>query len=221
MLNLASAKVIFCETESARQVWAPEAVHVPLVPTAERFSTLSDQEEAQLASEYQPQLVMFRMRTLTTLYQSEGAFCPPNDGGFAPGGYLPACIAEDPEIRKALAPLLEIHEEDLLASRSLNPAVAIVESIWGPAHDSKEISTAEITTRVNALLRDRGEIVEYNSRQIGWKLRHLELSRQHNGRRKALRFCREMSRRVHHLAAQFKLRLPKVVNCEEVVKTSK
>jgi hypothetical protein len=152
---------------------------------------------------------------LTSLYQSEGAFCPPKQAGFAPGGYLPACIAENPEIRKALAPVLEVHEEDLLASRSLDPAVAIVESIWAASHDATEISTAEITKRVNALLRDRGEILEYNSRQIGWKLRHLDLLRQHNGRRKALRFCREMRRRVHDLAAQFKLQLPKVVNCED------
>jgi len=215
MRNLASAKIIFCETEAARKIWAPEALAMPFVPTGERFPTLSEQEEAQLAWEYQPQLLMLRLRSLTSTYRSEGAFCPPKEAPFSPAGYLPACIAEDPEIRKALAPLLEIHEEDLLASRSLAPEPAIVETIFRPSHDKREISTAEITMRVKLLLHARGEIVEYNSRQIGWKLRKLGLLTDHNGKQKALRFTREKCRRVHVLATQFKLQLPKVAGCED------
>jgi hypothetical protein len=147
--------------------------------------------------------------------QSHGSSRPPTFAGFPPGRDLPACIAEDPEIRKALTPLLEAHELDMQASRALNPDVVIVEVVWAPAHEEKEISTAKITERVNALLRDRGEIWQYNVREIGWKLANLGLSRRHNGKRKVVRFTREMRRRVHQLAAQFGLQLPKVADCDD------
>jgi hypothetical protein len=97
----------------------------------------------------------------------------------------------------------------------LDPEVAIVEVIWTAAHEGKEISTAEITTRVNALLRDRGETLKYNVNQIGWKLRHLGLSTRHNGKHKVVRFPREMRRRIHQLAAQFGLQLSQVGGCDD------
>lgn len=158
---------------------------------------------------------MFRLRNLSLGTNPMALFCQPTFVGFAAGGSLPACIAGNPEIRKALTPLLESHEQDLLASRALDPHVAIVEAVWAAAHEGKEISTAEITTRVNALLRDRGEILEYNVNQIGWKLSNLDLARRHNGTRKVLQFSREMRRQIHRLAAQFGLQLPKVADCED------
>ena len=156
MRSLACAKIIFCETEAARIAWGPEALHIALLPTTQDFPSLSELEEAQLAAEYLPQLLMFRLRTLSSLYQPD-ASSPPSFPGFPRGGSLPACIAEDPEILEASRPMLEAHEQDLLASRARDPHVAIVESVWAPSHKTKEMSTAEITKRVNALLHERGE----------------------------------------------------------------
>jgi hypothetical protein len=132
MCNIACAKVIFCETEAARRAWAPEALHIALPPTCREFASLSEVEETWLAAEYPSQLLMFRLRNLSLTDQSDGSSRPPTFRGFAPGRDLPVCIAEDPEIRKALTPLLEAHELDLQASRALNPDVAIVEAVWTP-----------------------------------------------------------------------------------------
>jgi hypothetical protein len=214
MRSLACAKIIFCETEAARRAWGPEALHIALLPTSQEFPSLSELEEAQLAAEYQPQLLMFRLRTLSSLYQSN-ASSPPRFSGFPLGGSLPACIAEDPQILEALRPMIEAHEHDLLASRARDPHVAIVESVWAAAHAEKEMSTAEITKRVNALLRDRGETYRYNSNEIGWKLRNLELLSRHNGTRKALRFSRDIRLKIHRLATKFGLRLPLVADCDD------
>ena len=214
MRSLACAKIIFCETEAARRAWGPEALHIALLPTSQEFPSLSELEEAQLAAEYQPQLLQFRLRTLSSLYQSD-ASSPPSFSGFPLGGSLPASIAEDPQILEASRPMLEAHEQDLLASRSRDPHVVIVEAVWAPAHEEKGMSTDEITKRVNALLRDRGEILRYNSMEIGWKLKKLGLSSRHNGKRKAFRFSRDERRQIHRLAAQFGLQLPKVADCED------
>ena len=93
--------------------------------------------------------------------------------------------------------------------------MAIVEAVWAAAHKEKEMSTVQITDRVNSLLRDRGETLTYNPNEIGWKLRNLGLDRRHNGKRKVVPFSREMRRRIHQLAAQFGLKLPKVADCAD------
>lgn len=214
MRSLACAKIIFCETEAARIAWGPEALHIALLPTTQDFPSLSELEEAQLAAEYLPQLLLFRLRTLSALYQPD-ASSPPNFPGFPRGGSLPACIAEDPEILEASRPMIGAHEQDLLASRARDPHVAIEESVWAPSHKIKEMSTSEITKRTNALLHERGETLRYNSKEIGWKLRAMGLISHHNGKRKALRFTRDVRRQIHRLAVQFGLQLPKVADCED------
>jgi hypothetical protein len=212
MRNIACAKIIFCETEAARIAWGPEALHIALLPTSQDSPSLSELEEAQLAAEYLPQLLMFRLRTLSS---RPDASSPPTFSGFPRGGSLPACIAEDPEILEASRPMIEAHEQNLLASRGRDPNVASVESVWAPSHKTKEMSTSAITKRVNALLRERGETLRYNSKEIGWKLRNLGLTSRHNGACKALLFSRDVRRQIHRLAAQFGLQLPKVAGCDD------
>jgi hypothetical protein len=97
MRSIACTKIIFCETEAARQVWGPEARHIALLPTCPGLPALTEQAEAQLAAEYQPQFLMFRLRNLSLMQQSGPGSCPPKLAGFELGGNLPACIAEDPK----------------------------------------------------------------------------------------------------------------------------
>jgi hypothetical protein len=215
MRNIACAKIIFCESEGAREFWGPEALHIALLPTGEKLPPLTEQDEAQLAGEYQRQFLMFRLRNLSLMHQSVLSSAQPRSAGLELGGNLPACIAEDPEIVKALEPALEAREQEVLARRALDPHAAILEVIWAPAHRVKEISAAQITKWVTALLRNRGETLEYNPQQIGWKLRNLGLDRHDNGNNRVLRFSREMRRRIHRLAVQFGLTLPKVSGCTD------
>jgi len=88
---------------------------------------------------------MFRLRTLSSTLQPVLSTRQPTSTGFALGGSLPACIAEDREIVEALRPLIDAYEQELRAWRGLDPHVVIVEVIWSASHTEKEISTAEIT----------------------------------------------------------------------------
>ena len=112
-----------------------------------------------------------------------------------------------------VAPLLQADEQAVLERRFLDPRVAIVEALWSAAHHEKEMAVREITTRVNALLRSRGEISIYNEKQLGWRLRGLGLNRDNNGKGKVVRISREVHRRIHQLAAQFGLELSKAPGC--------
>ena len=181
-----AAKIIFCETEGARRALGAGSVAHCAAAHQKELPPLTEQDEAQIAAEYQPQFLMFRLRNLSLMHQSVLSCCQPRSAGFELGGNLPACIAEDPEIVEALRPLVDAREQELRAWRALDPHVVIVEVIWSPSHREKEMSTAEITKRVNALLRERGEMLRYNSSEIGWKLRNLGLFSHHNGKRKVV-----------------------------------
>jgi hypothetical protein len=210
--NIACGKIVFCETVESREAWGPEAMHLALLPTTEQLPSLTEQEAVQIADEYQPKFLLWRLHRLSSMHQSKTTSCPSNLGG----QNLLVCVGEEPEIVKAVTLLLEAQEQELSARRSRNPYLAIVEAVWSAAHKkAKEISVAEVAQRVNVILHSRGENLQFSAHEIGWRLRHLELDRCHNGKAKVLRFSREICRRIHQLAAQFGLQLPKVAGCAD------
>jgi hypothetical protein len=213
--NISCAKIIFCLSPVAREVWGPEAMHITLLPTTHALPSLTEQDEAAIAAEYQSQLLMFRLQNLALIHPSIAAPCQSASARCERDAGLPACLTENREIVKLWTPLLESQDQELQLRWSREPRVVIVETIWGPSHENKEMSTEQITQRVNALLWKRGEVLKYNSLQIGRMLRELGLNSRHNGKHKVLRFCRDQRRQIHALALQFGLNLPKDPGCSD------
>jgi hypothetical protein len=91
--------------------------------------------------------------------------------------------------------------------------LAILEVIWAPLHETKEITVNKITDLTNALLRCRGEVLEYSALEIGWKLRNLGLYRHRNGSGMVLRFSHEHGLIVHQLTQRFALSLSPAPEC--------
>jgi hypothetical protein len=116
---------------------------------------------------------------------------------------------------RILTPLLEPHQQDVLAQRSCDPRVAILEAIWTPSHDQDEIAVGEVTKRTNAILRSRGATQDYNVKEIGWKLRNLNLRTSSNGKCKVLTFLGSSRSRVHEYVREFRLQLPFKENCKD------
>jgi len=85
--------------------------------------------------------------------------------------------------------------------------------LWSPSHGSKELAVAELTKRVNAILRSRGELSDLSWYEVGWKLRRLGLDRGRNGAGKLLKFSRDLRRQLHQLARDFQLDVPKMAGC--------
>ena len=206
--EIGCSKAVLLQPEDSPDAWGEEAMHLVL-PRAD-FPPLSAPLLANIA-ELQPQLEMYRMRLLTGMDKSVSK--SQQLSKFELARNLGACIPEDSGIARLLTPLLESHQQDLLAKRTHDPKVAIVEAVWTPAHAPGKISTTEITKRVNALLASRGEILHYNSWEIGWILRKLKLHTRRNRENKVLQFSSEIRQRVHQLAQEFGLQLPTVKDC--------
>jgi hypothetical protein len=89
--------------------------------------------------------------------------------------------------------------------------------IWSPLHDSKEIAVSRITELTNALLRCRGEVLEYSVVEVGWRLKNLGLYRHRNAAGMVLRFSHEHCLIVHQLTKRFALSLSPVTDCPNCV----
>jgi hypothetical protein len=209
--ELSCSKAVVMQPEDSPDAWGEEAIYLVL-PHSE-FPSLSGSQLANIAAEVQPQLEMFRLRVLTGMdpFVSES----PKLSKFTLARNLGACIPGDSGIVGLLEPLLESHQEDLLAGRARDPKVAIVEAVWIPAHQPGKLGVAEIAKRVNALLASRGEVRQYNSWEIGWMLRNLRLHTRRNRDNKVLQSSTDVRQRVHQLAQEFGLRLPIVKACPD------
>jgi hypothetical protein len=172
---------------------------------------LSDPQLAEIAAEFQPQLEMFRLRLLSGVEPVVARSHPL--ARFELVRNLAPCIPADAEIVRVLTPLLESLQQGLVEWGPLDPRVAILQAIWTPSHNQKQMSVGEITTLVNAILRSLGDIYEYNTKEIGWKLRNLKLPTRSNGQRKVLQFSGENRYRIHQCVREFGLQLPFFDDC--------
>jgi hypothetical protein len=126
---------------------------------------------------------------------------------------LAICVQGEPDTVKAIAPILQRQDEDAQSRRSCDVNLAILEVIWAPLHETKEIAVNRVTELANALLHFRGEVLEYGAVEIGWKLRNLGLYRHRSGCGMVLRFSHENNLIVHEFVQRLALSLSLVANC--------
>jgi hypothetical protein len=211
LCELSCSRAIVLQPGDSPEMWGEEAMFLTL-PHVES-APLSGQILVKIAAETQPQLEMFRLRLLTGMDQ----FVSPSHplSRFDLARKLGACIPEDAGIVQILTPMLESHQQEMLAQRSRDPRVVILEAVWSPSHEQDEMTAGEITKRVNAILRSRGENHEYNAKEIGWKLRNLNLCTSSNGKCKVLRFSGDIRDRIHRCIREFRLRMPFRKDCPD------
>jgi hypothetical protein len=207
-------KVVFLQPDESPLMWGPEAMFLQLPPAD--APPLSDRLLADIAAEFQPQLEMFRLRLLSGAEPVVANSHPL--ARFELVRNLAPCIPADAEIVRVLTPLLESLQQGLVEWGPHDPRVASLEAVWTPSHLQKEMTVGEITTRANAIMRALGDIYEYNSKEIGWRLRNLKLPTRSDGQRKALRFSAENRSRIHQLVREFGLQLPFFDDCPDCKK---
>ena len=208
--SVASSKAIFVGMADARE---DEGLHLALPPAHCDLPPLDECQLAAIAEELQPRLLDYRLRNLDAVRN----FSPSKLGSTFVGSEvarnLAAGVLGEAEIVESIAPFLRRLEEDKLAQRGCDIHLAIIEVTWAPSHADREIGLTRMTELVNALLRWRGEILEYSTAEIGWKLRSFGFHRHRNGRGMVLRFSQENRVLLHQLASQFSLNLPSVADC--------
>jgi len=97
-------------------------------------------ELAKIADQFQPKLLMFRLRRLRSINVTQSQKTQPNKFSTYPlARNLLATFEDEPGIVAAITPLLEAQVCEILERQMRDPYRVILESIWSPSHTSKEI----------------------------------------------------------------------------------
>ena len=194
--------------------WMADAIHVALSGQGD-LPPLDEYAESEIANQVLPQLLMYRLRNFRLVREFRSAVRQCNVPGSEIARNLAACIQADPDIGQAIVPILQRQHQDAQARRGCEVSVVIVEVIWAPLHETKEIAISRVAELANALLRIRGETLAYSPAEIGWKLKGLGLQRHRNGGGMVLQFSKENRLLIHELAKRFGLKLRPTISCPD------
>jgi hypothetical protein len=207
--NVVGSKAVFL---GMADTWSGEAIHLAL-PPRHQLPPLDANSQTEIANRLQPQTLTYRLRNFRRVREFRCDLRQPSFLNSELAQNLTACVLGEPDIVQAIAPILQRQGQDAQARRGCDVNLAILEVIWAPLHETKEIAVNRVTELTNALLRCRGEVLEYSAVEIGWKLRNLGLYRHRNGSGMVLRFLHENNLIVHQLAQRFALSLSPAPNC--------
>jgi hypothetical protein len=208
--SAASSKAVFLGMADAR---GDEGLHLALPPARCDLPPLGAQQQSEIAEEIQPQLLMYRLRKLDEVRNFSARDHGSTFVVCEVARNLAAGVLGEAAILESIAPFLRRLEEEKIAQRSCDVHLTMIEVTWAPSHADRELSISRMTELTNALLRHRGEVLEYSAGEIGWKLRNFGFRHHRNGRGMVLQFSHENRLLLHQLAARLNLNLLPVPDC--------
>lgn len=215
VVDISCPKALYSGLEEVPDSWSDTALHLALPLGRDKSSLLDVLEQSRIANHFQSRLLMYRLHNLCRVRESRLAGGQLTSPTSELARSLTACIQGEFDSVKIVSSLLERQEQDIMARRRCDVDVAVIEAIWAPSHEAREISVSKVTELTNALLRCRGETLVYRATEMGWRLKNLGIYRHRNGKGMVLRFSQQMRVRVHQLAQELGLMLPSIDGCED------
>lgn len=206
LVDLYGSKAILCGNDAAVDTLGGGAIRISAAPSQCQSSALDDWVQNAIANDFQPRLLMYRLQNSGKVREAVDV----STFTFATrqlARTLAACFPEGSELARDAAQLLRPQDEEIRGQRSCDVNCAIVEILRGIIHDGKqrEVGVDVLAKDVNALLRSRGEILEYRAEEIGWKLHGLNIPRHSSSSGRQVLLGRDTSQSVHRLAEAYSL----------------
>jgi hypothetical protein len=216
VVDLYGPKAIFCGDDAALDGLGSGVIHISAVPSRSQRSTMDDWIQKKIANEFQPRLLMYRLKNCGKIRESVDV------SKFTPATRplarsLAACFPGDSELSRDTVELLRPQDEEARSQRSCDVNYAIVEILLATVHDQKlkAVRVDELAKLVNALLQSRGETLTYSTMEIGWKLRGLNIPRHSRSSGREVSLGRTTSQNVHLLARAYEVQLLRAANCRD------
>jgi hypothetical protein len=185
------------------------AIEITLPRADRQLPVLDDRTEEQTAAEYQAKLMMYR----TQNYNHQLA-APVDLPQLSPGfreiaRSLAPCFSGDRELQDRL--MAALHEQDKEVAKPAEQVLlsATLEALLQFCHESRnaKVHVAEIATRFNRILEERGEFLQLHARAMGTLLSKLDF--EADGRDAAGHFLLLLQQtaveRIHKLAAEHEM----------------
>lgn len=223
LLDLFGPKAVALGVDDDPNILGEEAIRVFLEP-APTFVSLNARLQDEIASHFQPRLLMFRLNNLARVRESQIDFPEFASPTRQLARTLSACLSEDRELLFEVMRLLRTQDQDWREQRASAIQCLIVEVLLGLIHqgETRDIPVHRISDLANALSRSRGGRLDYGAEETGWKLKTLGLVRHRTSSGSQLLLDGDTSRVVHRLARLYELPAAREAaeNCPECTKVT-
>ncbi len=205
LLQFRGAKVVCTEESLPSDLLNGGFIEVR-IPSSRRILPILDQQaRQQIAEEFQPKLLMYRLVNYHQVRSSKFDVpefpLPVRDLSRS----LAAAVPNEPEFQSSIASLLQAQSDQDLIKPTSDLDSVVIETMLILCHqkDRKSFHVAEVSEKVNEILESRGESLDMNPWAVGRKLRKLDITTQRldaNGRGALL--LNDLRHHVHSLAAK-------------------
>jgi hypothetical protein len=178
LATLSGPRVICSEEPFYDSALGGGGIDIPITPAHQPLPILDKPNQQQIANDFQPKLLMYRLRNhrrvVESKYDVPEFLSPVRELARCLG----ACVPDEPELQRGIGSLLGELNEELEADRAIDLNAAVVEAMLCFCHGKARqfARVAEITNAVNAILERSGELLELKPRTIGYKLKALGLT---------------------------------------------
>ena len=208
LVNLCCAKVICSEEPLYDAPTGSNFIEIPVTPTCESLPVLDQRAQQQIADEFQPKLLMLRLKNYRQVAASD--FDVPH---FAPpvrelARSLGACVGDEPVLQAAIAGLLAVQDELVQSERAIDLNAIVVGAMLSFCHEAKResVHVGAVTAQVNKMLEQHGEMLEWQPRTVGHKLKALGLpTRRLDAAGRGVLLLDAVRQRIHTLGWNYQL----------------
>jgi hypothetical protein len=177
-------------------------------PTHEKPPSLDWSIQEQVAGEFQPKLLMYRLRNYggVTVSQFDAPDLLPSVREAARS--LGACVPDTPDLQKEIAALLSEQNEGAQADLSTDLNSTVIEALLSLSSQEKrgKVHVGEIATAVNAILEQHGEPLHLTPRMMSNRLKSLGLlSKRLDAAGRGLLLHNGLRQRIYQLALDYGL----------------
>ena len=207
ILGVCCPKVVYFGVEEVPQAVASDMLQIALPPTAVHGQALDDEQLNDIAAELQAKMLVHRLANFAKIQvsQLEGTNFTSQTHELAMN--LAACVMDDPELAAGVVHLLKERDECIRGQRDRELETVVIEAVLGVSHENKKdrVQVKEIRVLANAILRARGEFIEYGPEEVGHRLDMLGLQRARSAAGMFLILTRDMRSLVHRLARTYEV----------------
>lgn len=203
----------------AKAVFAPEPLHDPasagfplevvLPPTLEYIQPLNQSQADNIAAEFQPKLLQYRLLNLGKVHPPTFDLAQFTSPVQQLADTLGSSVVDDDELQSQLVRYLKPQDFEIRAARASLLTAIVLEVLLARCHSAttKSLSVGDMTADTNTILRGRGEPLEVSPETVGWILRNVGL-RTHFifAGRKGLSLINGVGERIHQLAYAHEVR---------------
>lgn len=222
-VDVCTARVVFVGQSLPATPGHYPMLLVHLEPASGPLPALRAEERRRLTTEFQPQLLEYRLRNFDKVRKSHFDLPQAPTAIRITAAILGAAVAGAPELEAKVRKVLACQQEAYADSLWLDLRCVTIEAALARCHerDRKDFLVGELASDVMALLAGRGENLKIASREVGGVLRSLGVAGKRQGSGYKIKLTFELRRKVHRLARSFGVPVTAqgAANCPECLRT--